>query len=96
MPATTYPTRVGLRFRRRVVPAVPLDLRGDRASVATVDLPRETEDVHLVLDWACGGVTELGARVCGVEARNRVVNLDVNTVRGDWQPFLRYLGTLPG
>ena len=63
MPAAQTPTRVGLRFRHRVVPAVPLDLRGDHAAVATVDLPRETEDVHLVLDWACGAVTELGARV---------------------------------
>ena len=94
MPASTYPTRVGLRFRRRLVPAVPLDLRGDQASVATVDLPLETEDVHLVLDWACGAVTELGARVRMVETENRVVNLDVHEVGGDWRPFLRYLGTL--
>jgi hypothetical protein len=93
MPASTYPTRVGLRFRRRVVPAVPLDLRGDQASVATVDLPHETEDVQLVLDWACGSVTELGARVRMVETESRVVNLDVHTVEGDWRPFLRYLGT---
>jgi len=94
MPASTYPTRVGLRFRRRIVPAVPIELRGDQASVATVDLPQETEDVHLVLDWACGAVTELGARVRLVENQSRVVSLDVHEVGGDWRPFLRYLGTL--
>jgi len=93
MPAATYPTRVGLRFRRRIVPAVPLQLAGDQASVATTDLPRDAEDVHLVLDWACGAVTELGARVRMVETENRVVNLDVHAVEGDWRPFLRYLGT---
>ena len=94
MTVSTYPTRVGLRFRRRVGPAVPLQLSGEEASVAAVDLPRETEDVALVLDWACGAVTELGARVRGVETANRVVNLDVHEVGGDWRPFLRYLGTV--
>ena len=71
---------------------MPLDLRGDQACVATVDLPRETEDVQLVLDWACGAVTELGARVRAVETTSRTVSLDVHAVEGDWRPFLRYLG----
>ena len=96
MSPSAYPTRVGLRFRRRVVPVVPLDLRGDQASVAAVDLPDETEDVQLLLDWACGAVTELGGRVRRIESLNRVVDLDVHAVGGDWRPFLRYLGGLRG
>lgn len=94
MPAATLPTRVGLRFRRRIVPAVPLDLSGDQASVTAVLLPPEAEDVDLVLDWACGAQTELGARVRTVESQSRTVNMDVHTVSGDWRPFLQYLGTL--
>ena len=92
MTASSFPTRVGLRFQRRTVPVVPLRLSGTEASVAAAQLPGETEDVHLVLDWACGSVTELDATVRSVESAHRQVDLDVHGVQGDWKPFLRYLG----
>ena len=70
----------------------PLVLRGDEATVMVADLHPLRTDVHLVLDWACGGVTHLDARVRRENAAGRVVDLDLQAVAGDWQPFLDYLG----
>jgi hypothetical protein len=91
---SSYPTpsRVTLRAGDRTHSALPLVLRGDEATLMVVDLPPDRRDVHLVLDWRCGGVTELDARIRDEKLSGHVVDLDLRAVDGDWKPFLDYLG----
>ena len=92
MSAYPTPSRVTLRAGDRTHSVLPLVLRGDEATVMVVDMPPRHRDVHLVLDWQCGGVTELDARIRREKLSGHVVDLDLQAVGGDWQPFLDYLG----
>ena len=85
--------RVGFRTRDRVLPAIPLALRGDRASLVLPDVPLADGDTHVILNWDDGAVTELRVRVHAIEACQRIAHLEVQTVEGDWKPFLAFLGT---
>ena len=88
----SYPSRVTLHVGDRAHSALPLVLLGDEATVMVADLPSQHCDVHLVLDWGSGSVTELEARIRSEKIPGRVVDLDLQAVGGDWQPFLDYLG----
>lgn len=84
--------RVGVRVGADVHDAVPVMLRGQEASVVLGARLGESERIELVLRWESGEVTELGGRVRAVDGGGRVAHVDVERVRGDWRPFLEYLG----
>jgi hypothetical protein len=90
------PPRVGLRVGRRIVPAIPVVLHGDEASLVLAAAPPLEQDVHLVLDWEDGSVTELTARVRAVEEGGRIAHVELCRVAGDWAAFCRWLGRQAG
>ena len=92
MQSNVHPPRVGLRIGRQIVPAIPVALGGDQASLLFRDIPRAHGDVLILLDWADGAVTELGARVSLIEDDLSIMRFEVFTIGGDWEPFLAYLG----
>ena len=93
-PYPPLPPRVGLRLGERTLPAIPVLLRGDEASLVVPRELSDSRDVSLVLDWEDGAVTELSVRVRSVDAEGRIAHLDVHNVGGDWEPFCSYLGEL--
>lgn len=92
MRSTLFPPRVGLHHSGRSWPAIPLSLRGDRADLLFREVPPACGAVRLVLDWADGTVTELGARMRRIDENASVVRFDVNRVAGDWARFAAFLG----
>lgn len=92
MRSPIHPPRVGVRAGRQIVPAIPVTLRGDRISLLFRDIPRTDRDVLVLLDWADGSVTELGARVCMIEDDLSLMELEILTIDGEWETFLAFLG----
>ena len=90
--STLLPSRIGVRVGEYVFDAVPVLLRGDRASFKMEHVP-QGERIALIVDWSDGRVTELGARVRHVDRECSVAHVDVLRVEGDWRPFLEYLGS---
>jgi hypothetical protein len=86
------PPRVGLRLGETLVPAIPVYLTGETASLVLARSIEALEPARLVLRWADGSVTELSAEIVELEGEGRIAHLDVLTVAGDWQPFVDYLG----
>jgi hypothetical protein len=90
--APPLPPRVGLRVGERVLPATPVLLRGQEASLVVPLVPEGRDDVRVVLDWEGGAVTELQVALRAVDGDGRIAHVDVCGVEGDWQPFLHWLG----
>jgi len=90
-PSTSLP-RVGIRWRGRTKPALPLALRGEEVCLVLQEPPPEGEDLDVLLDWPGGAKTELGGRLRDVAFDGRIACVDIRRVQGDWVPFLSYLG----
>jgi hypothetical protein len=86
-----------LRRGGRVIPATPVRLRGDEASIVVPlrAIPASSSS-HLVLEWPDGSTTELEIRLRGYDAGGRLAHVDVLTVKGDWAAFVAYLGLVGG
>ena len=86
------PPRVGLRVGPRIVPAIPMVLSGDEASLLLCTQAPPSERIQMVLDWSDGSVTELEGRVRALEEGGLIAHVDVEEVSANWRPFLDYLG----
>lgn len=89
--------RVEVRSAAGSRPATPLRLEGHEATLLMDPWPEAVGAVSLRLGWSDGSETELRAVSSGREADGRVARFAVHAVRGDWQPFLAWVGgTLAG
>jgi hypothetical protein len=84
--------KVDLRVGSRHYPALALRLGGQQAALALTRQPPKGAAVSLVLDWEDGTRTILDAHVARVLAGGCVTELDLYGVRGDWRPWVEYLG----
>ena len=91
-------TRVDVCVGDRVYSGTPLSVGGQTASVALPLIPRVEELVRVTLRWVDGRTTGLRARVRALSDEALVAHLDIESVDGDWRPFVEYLGktTCPG
>jgi hypothetical protein len=90
------PPHVALRIGEVLVPAIPIFLTGEAASLVLAWGIQDTLPVRLVLRWEDGSETDLAAEVVGLERGGRIAHLRVLTVAGDWRPFADYLGSRLG
>jgi hypothetical protein len=95
MPSTPrgLPERIHVLAGAQCLGAVPLVLRGDQASIVMDRPAPRDQDLLLLVDWRDGSRTEIDARVRALDAGGALAHLDLVAVRGDWRPFLAYLGT---
>ena len=85
-------TRIDVRVGDRVYRGTPLSVSGQSASVALPLTPRVEEPVRVTLRWQDGRTTDLQARVRALADQAHVAHLDIESVAGDWRPFVEYLG----
>ncbi len=90
-PTAGLPAHVDCHIGGHRYDAVPLFLRGDRASLALARPPWGAGPVELVLGWEDGRVTELSGKIRAVESNGRV-HVDLDSVGYGWQPFIEFLG----
>ena len=90
-PIAGLPAHVDCHIGGHRYDAVPLFLRGDRASLAFASPPWGAGTIDLVLGWRDGRITELSGRVRAVES-NGSVHVDLDGVGCGWQPFIEFLG----
>jgi hypothetical protein len=83
---------VGLRIGESLVPAIPVYLTGETASLVLAWGIVGGAPTRLVLRWADGSTTELATELVDLEGEGRIAHLEVLTVAGDWRPFADYLG----
>lgn len=76
----------------RVFRGTPLSVCGQTASVAMPWTPRVEEPVRVTLRWRDGRTTDLQARVRALCDGAAIAHLDIESVDGDWRPFVEYLG----
>jgi hypothetical protein len=93
-PIPSFPARLALVVNGRFLPALPMRLTGQEASVRLERTARTSRGpVTLYVDWDLGGTTELRASLRGVDDDGRTAHLDVQGVAGDWRTFLAWLGS---
>lgn len=85
---TSVEVSVGDRSYR----GTPLLVDGQTASVALPMIPRIEEPVRVTLRWEDGRTTALRARVRALSDEAHIAHLDIESVDGDWRPFVEYLG----
>ena len=85
-------TSVDVFVGDRVYSGTPLSVGGQRASVALPLIPRVEEPVRVTLRWTDGRTTDLNARVRALSDEAHVAHLDIESIDGDWRPFVEYLG----
>lgn len=91
--ARIAPPRVGVRVGETLHPAVPVALCGQAVALMVDPGTWRQAVARLRLDWEDGRVTELDARLTGIDRGSSVARLDIFGVAGDWRPFLEYLGS---
>ena len=87
--------RISLRVGQEVLPAVVLELSGQRAFVRSERALLIASSVRLHIDWGSGLTTSLPGRVSSVVSitgSQHVSQVELSAVEGDWTSFLAFLG----
>ncbi len=85
--------RVGMRIGDHLLPAVPVQLDGQKAALVLDQEPPRMGPTRLHLDWDDGRVTELQVDLHAVDGASHVAHMEIRRVDGDWRPFLEYLAS---